>query len=92
MTRRSYARIAVLVAAFLVAPVAREAQPQDSLSAEEREHAAAWGAHHLCAGLFVVGRDYQRDPNTVIGRTSLPSRRFDGRKRSNTTSTGRTDV
>ncbi len=28
----------------------------------------AWGAHHLCAGLFVVGRDFQRPPDVVLER------------------------
>jgi CubicO group peptidase (beta-lactamase class C family) len=50
-----------------------EAVAQDSRpTAEEREYAVAWGSHHLCAGLFVVGRDYQRDPRTVIGQDIAP--------------------
>ncbi len=35
-------------------------------SAEIREHVAAMSAHHLCAGVFVVGRDYQRSPEQVL--------------------------
>lgn len=33
---------------------------------ESREHSAAMGAHHLCSGVFVVGRDYQRSPEQVL--------------------------
>ncbi len=34
--------------------------------AEVRIHTAAMAAHHLCAGVFVVGRDHPRDPDTVV--------------------------
>jgi hypothetical protein len=66
MTYRSYARVAALVAGVLVALTACVTRPRDSRLAEEREHAAAWGSHHLCAGLFVVGRDHQREPDVVV--------------------------
>jgi len=33
---------------------------------EVRVHTAAMAAHHLCAGVFVVGRDHVRDPDTVV--------------------------
>jgi CubicO group peptidase (beta-lactamase class C family) len=61
-------RTALPVAALLAALAAPTAAAQEAPSAEEREHAAAWGAHHLCAGLFVVGRDLPRDPATVVAR------------------------
>jgi CubicO group peptidase (beta-lactamase class C family) len=32
----------------------------------------AWGAHHLCAGVFVVGRDLQRSPDVVLARDIRP--------------------
>jgi CubicO group peptidase (beta-lactamase class C family) len=35
-------------------------------STEAREHAAAMAAHHLCAGMWVVGRDYQRSAEQVL--------------------------
>ncbi len=72
MSDNSYARPALFIAAFLVVAVPQATQPQDSRLAEEREHAAAWGAHHLCAGLFVVGRDYQRDPDAVVAQDIAP--------------------
>ena len=31
-----------------------------------RTHAAAMAAHHLCSGMFVVGRDYRRTPQQVL--------------------------
>jgi CubicO group peptidase (beta-lactamase class C family) len=37
-------------------------------TAEQLEHAAALGAHHLCSGVFVVGRDYQRTPEVVLAQ------------------------
>lgn len=60
------ALVAALVATAL--PVAGSAQlPTDRPpTAEERDHALAWNAHHLCAGLFVVGRDVQRPPQVVV--------------------------
>jgi CubicO group peptidase (beta-lactamase class C family) len=35
---------------------------------EQREYAAAIGAHHICSGVFVVGRDYQRTPDSVLAQ------------------------
>ena len=32
----------------------------------------AWGAHHLCAGVFVVGRDLQRPPDVVLATDIRP--------------------
>ncbi|HEX9728107.1 MAG TPA: serine hydrolase [Gemmatimonadales bacterium] len=62
-------RCAILVYVAVSQTVALSAAwSQQQRTAEEREHAAAWGAHHLCAGIFVVGRDVQRDPETVIAR------------------------
>ena len=57
-----------LLALIVSAGIVAEVRAQEGRTAEEREHAAAWGAHHLCAGLFVVGRDIQRDPETVVAR------------------------
>ena len=36
------------------------------LDAEAREHVAATAAHHLCSGLFVVGRDLSRPVEDVL--------------------------
>ncbi len=35
-------------------------------SPEAREHTAAMSAHHLCSGVFVVGRDFKRTPEQVL--------------------------
>lgn len=66
---------------WLVAMICAVALPaqtcaQGARTAEEREHAAAWGAHHLCAGMFVVGRDYQREPRAVIAQDIAPFPHF----------------
>lgn len=39
--------------------------PADAYSREGR---AAMGAHHLCAGLWVVGRDFRRTPEEVLAQ------------------------
>jgi CubicO group peptidase (beta-lactamase class C family) len=49
---------------------------QDARTPEEVEHALAWGAHHLCAGLFVVGRDLERAPDAVVARDIAPFPHF----------------
>ena len=36
------------------------------------DHTAAMAAHHLCAGTFVVGRDYQRPPHRVLAEDIKP--------------------
>lgn len=36
------------------------------LDAEQLRHITGMAAHHLCSGMFVVGRDLIRDPETVI--------------------------
>lgn len=33
---------------------------------EVRTHSAGMAAHHLCAGVFVVGRDHRRPPERVL--------------------------
>lgn len=35
--------------------------------AEMRANIAGMAAHHLCSGMFVVGRDHQRMPSQVVG-------------------------
>ncbi|MCZ6917958.1 MAG: serine hydrolase [Gemmatimonadetes bacterium] len=42
----------------------------------QRGYAAAIGAHHICAGVFVVGRDYQRSPETVLAQDVIPFPHF----------------
>lgn len=46
--------------------------PLGAQSPEERSSAMAWGAHHLCAGVFVVGRDLQRPPDVVLANDIRP--------------------
>jgi CubicO group peptidase (beta-lactamase class C family) len=72
MKRNSSIRLALLVAALFLTILPAQGCQEDARSVEERQHAAAWGAHHLCAGLFVVGRDYQREPQDVIAQDIAP--------------------
>ena len=41
-----------------------------------RESRAAMGAHHLCSGLWVVGRVYQRTPEEVLAQDIAPFAAF----------------
>ena len=45
-------------------------------SAYSRESRAAMGAHHLCSGLWVVGRVYKRSPAEIIAQDVAPFRLF----------------
>jgi CubicO group peptidase (beta-lactamase class C family) len=40
--------------------------PDAPAASDEHRYAAAMGAHHLCSGVFVVGRDYRRSPEQVL--------------------------
>ncbi len=60
-----HARVATRGALLLAVLLSQRAAAQDTPAPEAREHAAAWGAHHLCAGLWVVGRAHQRDAEVV---------------------------
>jgi CubicO group peptidase (beta-lactamase class C family) len=72
MTRNRSICRTVLLSALCAILLSAVACQSDARIFEEEEHAAAWGAHHLCAGLFVVGRDYQRQPEDVIGQDIAP--------------------
>ena len=42
-----------------------------------RGHVAGMSTHHLCAGVFVVGRDYERSVEEVVAKDIRPFDRFD---------------
>ena len=73
-TRYTVAAIAIaLVTVSSSDPLAQPAagrQVRDGSRA--LEFAAAMSAHHLCAGLWVVGRDYQRSPDQIIAEDMAP--------------------
>jgi CubicO group peptidase (beta-lactamase class C family) len=50
---------ALILSAFVTSLAAQD-------SNEALEHAAAMAAHHLCAGIWVVGRDYRRSADQVL--------------------------
>ncbi|MDT8370274.1 MAG: serine hydrolase, partial [Longimicrobiales bacterium] len=59
-----------------VAPVQPADAQEPPRTPEERRAAMAWGAHHLCAGVFVVGRDLERSPDVVLERDVKPFAHF----------------
>ena len=52
--------------AFVACATSLQAQDASWDDPEIRDHIAAMAAHHLCSGMFVVGRDYQRTPQRVF--------------------------
>lgn len=69
-TRRAWPLLAAIVLGAVPggarAQVASQ-QPEIEIDpVEVRTHTAGMAAHHLCAGVFVVGRDHVRDPATVV--------------------------
>jgi hypothetical protein len=71
-------RISVLTAAVvsLSSCQSESASTEIQLTSEGLEHVAAINAHHLCAGLWVVGRDIDRDVEVVIARDIAPFAAF----------------
>ncbi len=67
-------RMSLLVAAivFFTGCQPESTSTEFELSSEGKEHVAAIDAHHLCAGLWVVGRGVERDVETVIARDIAP--------------------
>ena len=63
---RSIPAPGLVIAAALVFAYPAAAAQQAFTSPEAREHTAAMAAHHLCSGVFVVGRDYRRTPEQVL--------------------------
>lgn len=63
--------LALIGIAWLVPSSGARAQTQRSARMPLGDSLAAWyalgiGAHHLCSGLWVVGRDHQRSPDRVV--------------------------
>jgi CubicO group peptidase (beta-lactamase class C family) len=72
MTATLRLRFSVVFAAFVAVTSSQPASSQESLTEEGLEHVAAIGAHHVCAGLWVVGRGVERDAATVVARDIAP--------------------
>ncbi|MGH9849147.1 MAG: hypothetical protein ACREBD_04745, partial [Blastocatellia bacterium] len=65
-------RMIIVMFTALLAP-AQPASGGFQQNAEySRESRAAMGAHHLCSGLWVVGRVYQRTPEDVLAQDIAP--------------------
>jgi CubicO group peptidase (beta-lactamase class C family) len=66
--------IVTLTALFVLAQPAPVSLQQDA--DYSRESRAAIGAHHLCSGLWVVGRVYKRSPEEVLAQDIAPFQAF----------------
>ena len=69
-------RFARIVAALVILGIGAHAVAQDraadKATIESRELRAALAAHHICSGLWVTGRNYQRTPEEVIAQDIAP--------------------
>ncbi|MGH9336478.1 MAG: serine hydrolase domain-containing protein, partial [Vicinamibacteria bacterium] len=54
------------------APESENRGAEGAPAIEARQYAAAMGAHHLCAGTYVVGRDYRRPPEQIVAEDIAP--------------------
>ena len=74
----AYARFVVSLTGVLVlASQAFCQQPSaERGAAESREFRAAMAAHHICSGLWVVGRSYERTPDEVVAHDVAPFKFF----------------
>ncbi|MHC4404610.1 MAG: serine hydrolase domain-containing protein, partial [Planctomycetota bacterium] len=61
---------------LLTPETSREQESANEDADYSREFRAAMAAHHLCAGLWVVGRSYQRTPEEVLAQDIAPFRVF----------------
>lgn len=63
-----------LVTTVFVLSVSQTAFGQESAPDPDqpRSYAAALGAHHICSGTLVVGRDYERTPAEVVAQDLAP--------------------
>src|SRR5690606_15972827 len=68
-----FARIvaALVILGFSAHAVAQD-RAVDKATIESRELRAALAAHHICSGLWVTGRNYQRTPEEVVAQDIAP--------------------
>ncbi len=71
--------ISLVIACFFLI-LQNQAQPQNASKVFDlnysRESRAAIGAHHLCSGLWVVGRGYKRSAEEVLAQDIAPFKTF----------------
>ena len=61
---------------LLAAEASPERQSADQAAKQSREFRAAMAAHHICSGLWVVGRSYRRTPEEVVAQDIAPFKVF----------------
>ena len=62
---------ALAIITVLLSTTPASAQPP-TRTPEQLDSISGLNAHHLCAGIFVVGRDYRRDPAKVLAEDIAP--------------------
>jgi CubicO group peptidase (beta-lactamase class C family) len=73
MTRLAFVRAGALACCLAGPSVARAQQSSAGFDVDySREARAAFGAHNLCAGLWVVGRVNKRSPDQILAQDILP--------------------
>ena len=68
MSGSASSRLPAVLTFVLASGVAPLVAQDQAPTAQQREYAAALGAHHMCSGLFVVGRVHQRTPEEVLAK------------------------
>jgi CubicO group peptidase (beta-lactamase class C family) len=78
MRARQFTRIitAFVAGLVLVAPVWSQQRSAEQVANQSREFRAAMAAHHICSGLWVVGRSFQRTPEEVVAQDVAPFKFF----------------
>ena len=78
MFARQFPRIVTVLVAVLVFVAQASAQQSSAqqVAKESREFRAAMAAHHICSGLWVVGRSHMRTPEEVVAQDVAPFKVF----------------
>lgn len=74
MPARRFPRIVTALVAVLifVTPSRAQERSPEQVARESREFRAAMAAHHICSGLWVVGRSTRRTPEEVLAQDVAP--------------------
>ena len=66
----------LLFVLVFVAPASSQERSPEQIAKESREFRAAIAAHHICSGLWVVGRSCERTPEEIIAQDIAPFKFF----------------
>ena len=65
-------RLVIATAAISLCAIVNAAEVSQPRTVEARAHIAAMSAHHLCSGLYVVGRDNPRSAERILAEDIAP--------------------